>query len=148
MTCETTDFAYPLLADIYYPIVEVGAYGNVKKQWVLDKSIACFFNIAGSKFKQDVTTETNINIENALIGRVRSNPTVSTTESLYSITNIIITNIRGSDGQIIYGESAGPRSGSPTLFEIATLSPVVGPFGKVEYYKVILRRSENQAVDL
>jgi hypothetical protein len=148
MTCETTDFAYPLLADIYYPIVEVGAYGNVKKQWILDKSIACFFNVAGSKFKQDVTTETNINIENALIGRVRSNPTVSTTESLYSITNIIITNIRSSDGQIIYGESAGPRSGSPKLFEIATLSPVVGPFGKVEYYKVILRRSENQAVDL
>jgi hypothetical protein len=148
MICETTDFAYPLLADIYYPIVDVGAYGNVKKQWVLDKTIACFFNVAGSKFKQDVGTEANINIENALIGRVRNNPTVSSTESLYSITNIVVTNIRGNDGQIIYSESAGPRSGNPTLFEIATLSPVVGPFGKVEYYKVILRRSENQAVDL
>jgi hypothetical protein len=28
------------------------------------------------------------------------------------------------------------------------LNPMVGPFGKVEYYKVILRRSENQATDL
>ena len=148
MICETTDFAYPLLADIYYPVVETGAYGNLKKQWVLDKTVACFFNVGGSKFKQDVGTEANINIDNALIGRLRNDPTVSSTESLYSITNIVITNIRGKDGKLIYNESAGPRSGNATLFEIATLNPIVGPFGKVEYYKVILRRSENQAVDL
>ena len=148
MICETTDFTYPLLADIYYPIVETGAYGNLKKQWVLDKTIACFFNVAGSKFKQDVGTEANINIDNSIMGRVRNNPTQSSTDSLYSITNIIVTNIRGNDGKLIYEESAGPRSGNATLFEIATLNPITGPFGKVEYYKVVLRRSENQAVDL
>ena len=148
MICETTDFTYPLLADIYYPIVDVGAYGNVKKQWVLDKTVACFFNVAGSKFKQEVGTEANINISNSIIGRVRNNPTISSTESLHSITNIVITNIRGNDGNTIYNESAGPRSGQPTLFEIATLNPIVGPFGNIEYYKVVLRRSENQAVDL
>lgn len=148
MICETTDFTYPLLADIYYPIVETGAYGNLKKQWVLDKTVACFFNVAGSKFKQDVGTEANINIDNSIMGRVRNNPTQSSTDSLYSITNIIVTNIRGNDGKLIYEESAGPRSGNATLFEIATLNPITGPFGKVEYYKVVLRRSENQAVDL
>jgi hypothetical protein len=148
MICETTDFTYPLLADIYYPIVDVGAYGNVKKQWVLDKTVACSFNVAGSKFKQEVGTEANINISNSIIGRVKNNPTISSTESLHSITNIVITNIRGNDGKTIYDESSGPRSGSPTLFEVATLNPIVGPFVKVEYYKVVLRRSENQAVDL
>lgn len=148
MICETTDFAYPLLADIYYPVVETGAYGNLKKQWVLDKTVACFFNVAGSKYKQDVGTEANINVDNSIMGRLRNDPTQSSTESLYSITNIVITNIRGKDGKLIYNESAGPRSGNATLFEIATLNPIVGPFGKVEYYKVILRRSENQAVDL
>lgn len=148
MICETTDFIYPLLADIYYPIVETGAYGNLKKQWVLDKTVACFFNVAGSKYKQDVGTEANINVDNSIMGRFRNDPTQSSTESLYSITNIVITNIRDKDGQLIYNESAGPRSGNSTLFEIATLNPIVGAFGKVEYYKVILRRSENQAVDL
>ena len=148
MICETTDFAYPLLADIYYPIVETGAYGNLKKQWVLDKTVACFFNVGGSKFKEDVGTEANIIIDTALIGRLRSNPAISSTDSLYSTTNIIVTNIRGNDGILIHSESSGPRSGNATLFEIATLVPIVGPFGKTEYYKVILRRSENQAVDL
>jgi hypothetical protein len=148
MICETTDFTYPLLADIYYPIVEIGGYGNLKKQWVLDKTVACFFNVGGSKFKEDIGTEANINIDTALIGRLRNNPAVSSTESLYSTTNIIVTNIRGNDGILIHSESSGPRSGNATLFEIATLVPIVGPFGKTEYYKVILRRSENQAVDL
>lgn len=148
MICESTDFTFPLLADIYYPIIEVGGYGNLKKQWVLDKSVACFFNFAGSKYKKDIGTEANINIENSIIGRVRNDPTDSSTGSLYSVTNIVITNIRSADGNIVYRESAGPRAGSPTLFEIATLSPIVGPFGKVEYFKIMLRRSENQAVDL
>ena len=148
MICETTDFTYPLLADIYYPIVETGAYGNLKKQWVLDKTVACFFNVGGSKFKEDVGTEANIIIDTALIGRLRNNPAISSTDSLYSTTNIIVTNIRGNDGILIHSENSGPRSGNATLFEIATLVPIVGPFGKTEYYKVILRRSENQAVDL
>ena len=148
MICETTDFTYPLLADIYYPIVETGAYGNLKKQWVLDKTVACFFNVGGSKFKEDIGTEANIIIDTALIGRIRNNPAISSTESLYSTTNIIVTNIRGNDGILIHSESSGPRSGNATLFEIATLVPIVGPFGITEYYKVILRRSENQAVDL
>ena len=148
MICETTDFIYPLLADIYYPIVETGAYGNLKKQWVLDKTVACAFNAGGLKNKKDVGTEANINVDNSIMGRFRNDPTQSSTESLYSITNIVITNIRDKDGQLIYNESAGPRSGNSTLFEIATLNPIVGAFGKVEYYKVILRRSENQAVDL
>jgi hypothetical protein len=148
MICETTDFTYPLLADIYYPIVETGAYGNTKKQWVLDKTVASFFNVGGSKFKEDVGTEANINIDNSIIGRVRNDPRISSNESLYSITNIVITNIRNNLGETIYNETAGPRSGNPTLFEVATLTPIIGPFGKVDYYKVILRRSENQAVDL
>jgi hypothetical protein len=148
MICETTDFTYPLLSDIYYPIVETGAYGNTKKQWILDKTVACFFNVAGSKFKEDINTEPNLNIRTAIIGRIRTDPTVSSDGTLYSMTNIIFTNIRSNSGEIIYNESTGPRSGNPTLFEIATLSPIVGPFGKVEYYKVVLRRSENQAVDL
>ncbi len=147
-TCETTDFVYPLIADVYYPIVETGAYGNIKKTWVLDRGIACFFNPAGSKNKQDVDTEANINIDSSFLGRTKADVTMSQNSSSYSLTNIILTNIRGSDGKSIYNESAGARSGKPTLFEVSTFSPVVGPFGTVDFYKIMIRRSENQAVDL
>ena len=147
MICETTDFTYPLLADIYYPIVEAGAYGNTKKTWVLDRTVACFFNPAGTKNKEDINSENKLELDSLVIGRVRNNLTESSNE-LYSITNIIIANIRDRNGIHIYSESSGIRKGNSTIFEIASLNPIVGPFGATEYYKVLIRRSENQAADL
>jgi len=88
MTCaDKTDFAFPMVADIFYPI------------------------------------------DNA-------------------ITNVIVTNIKDKNCNPIYLETSGIRNGKSTIFEIATQEPFVGPFGNVEYYKVILRRSENQAADV
>jgi len=146
--CETTDFMYPLLADVYYPIVEQGTYGNVKKQWVLDRTIACAFNPAGAKYKQDIQTNANITLEKALIGRTKTDILSSSRDDLNAITNIIIANIRDSSGNIIHNESSGIRSGRSTIFEISTFTPIVGPFGSVEYYKVVISRSDNQAADI
>jgi hypothetical protein len=148
MICESTDFIYPLQADVYYPLIEQGAYGNLKKQWVIDKTIACFFNPVGRKSKEDVTPNANVVLDNTLIGRVKTNILENSRAENFSFTNIIITNIRDKNGNVIFDESSGPRNGRPTLFEIATFTPIVGPFGTTEYYKILIRRSENQAVDL
>lgn len=148
MICEETDFIYPMLMDIYYPIIQTGAYGNLKKEWVLDRSVACYFNPAGRKFKQDVGTDPKVDIDNSVVGRVRGDITSSARDDAYSITNIIITNIRDRYGNIIYNESSGPRVGLSTIWEVATLNPVIGAFGTTDYYKLVIRRSDNQAVDL
>lgn len=146
--CETTDFTFPLLADVYYPIVEQGAYGNVKKTWVLDKSICCNFNATGSAGNEEIKPNVNITRETILVGRVRTDIRVSSLDDKNAVTNVILTNIRTSAGDSIYNETAGPRSGKPTIFEIASNEPFVGPFGRVEYYSLVIRRSENQGVDV
>jgi hypothetical protein len=148
MQCETTDFIHPMLADIYYPIVEQGAYGNVKKQWILDRSVACNFAPTGSAAGEEVKPNVNITKENILLGRTKTDLRVSSTNARNSITNVIVTNIRTAQEDAIYIETSGPRDGRSTLYEIATSEAIVGPFGNVEYYKVVLRRSENQASDL
>jgi hypothetical protein len=145
---DGTNFVYPLLADVYYPTVEQSAYGNVKKTWMLDSSIPCNFTVAGSKNKQDVIPNPSVTIDNFLIGRTRTDIRISLDETKNAITNIIVTNIRDKSGNSIYLETSGARAGFPTIFEVATNDPIVGPFGDVEYYKVILRRSENQGVDI
>lgn len=147
-TCENTDFTYPLLADVYYPIVETGAYGNLKKQWILDRTIACFFGPAGRKYKEDIVPNANLVVDSSMVGRTRSNILQSSSSEDFSTTNIILTNIRDKNGVVIYEESSGPRRGQPTIYEIATFQPIVGPFGSTEYYKAVIRRSENQAADL
>jgi hypothetical protein len=148
IVCETTNVFYPLLADIYYPIVEQGPYGNVAKQWMLDATIACSFASPSSKTKEEVKPNVHITLDNTLIGRTKNDIRISSLAAANSITNIIITNIRDNNGNPIYIETSGPRTGKSTIFEVATNDPMVGAFGKVEYYKVLIRRSENQGVDV
>ncbi len=147
-TCESTSFTFPLLADIFYPIVEQTSLGSIKKQWIHDKSLSCSLSTAGSAFGEDVKPNVNITKEVLLLGRFRSDIRISSSDSRNAITNILITNIRDVNGNEIYVETSGPRSGKSTLFEVATNEPFVNPFGSVEYYKVVLRRSENQGTDV
>lgn len=147
-SCSTTDFLYPLKADVFYPIVEQGAYGNVTKRWVLDKTIICNFAPAGTAWADEVKPEVKINIETILLGRTKSDLRITSNSNKQSIVNIVITNIRTSSDNPIYLETAGTRSGKSTIFEVAANEPIVGPFGDVEYYKLVIRRSENQASDL
>lgn len=148
MICEQPDFIFPMQADIYYPIVEQGTYGNVKKTWVLDKTIAANFNAAGSAGKEEITPNVNITQKTSLIGRARTDLRISSLDAPHAITNIILTNIRDKNCNEIYMETSGPRSGKSTIFEVATQEPYVGPFGGIEYYNLVIRRSENQAVDV
>lgn len=146
--CDTTDFMYPLKADIFYPVVEQGAYGNVQKTWVMDRTVSCNFAPAGSASSEEVKPNPLINIDMNLLGRTRDDLRISSLNAKDSVVNVILTNIRTASDVPVYVETAGPRSGKSTIFEIASNEPIVGPFGEVEYYKVIIRRSENQATDL
>lgn len=148
MICEEPDFVFPLQADVFYPTVEQGAYGNVKKQWMHDKTIACNFASPGGAAQEDIKPNVNITQTLILSGRVKSDIRISTRDARTSLTNIVISNIRDRNCENIYLETAGVRAGKSTIFEIASQEPIVGPFGGVEYYKVVLRRSENQGVDL
>jgi hypothetical protein len=147
-TCESTSFIYPLLADIYYPIVEQSGYGNVTKEWILDKTIAASFSAGGNANKEEIKPNVSITQKSILIGRIKTDPRISSHNAKNAVTNIIITNIRDKSNNSIYNEVSGPRSGKSTIFEIATLEPFVGPFGSTEHYTLVIRRSENQAVNL
>ena len=115
---------------------------------MLDRTFAANFNSVGSAGKEEITPNVNITKESVLIGRCKTDIRISSQDSKNSATNVIITNIKDRFGSSIYNETSGPRKGKPTIFEIATIEPFVGPFGSVEYYNLVVRRSENQAVDL
>jgi hypothetical protein len=139
---------FPMMADVYYPITETTAYGNVAKIWVLDKTIVCSFNEAGVSYKEDIKPDPDIKTDFILLGRVKKDIRISSVDAKNAATNVIITNIRDKFGNPIYLETSGPRNGKSTLFEIGSQAPFVNPFGLVEYYKVVLRRSENQGADV
>ena len=69
--CETPDFMFPMMADVYYPITETTAYGNITKTWILDKTIVCSFNEAGVSYKEDIKPDPDIKTDLILLGRVK-----------------------------------------------------------------------------
>lgn len=146
--CESKDFIFPMSAEVFYPTVEQAAYGNVKKTWIHNKTIACYFASAAGAAKEEVVPNVNITQEVVLVGRVRSDIRISSQEAGQSITNIVVSNVKDMVGNQVYMETSGIRANKATIFEIASQEPVIGPFGNVEHYKVVLRRSDNQAVDI
>jgi hypothetical protein len=83
-----------------------------------------------------------------LIGRARDDLRYGAAGESHPMTDVLITNIRDAQGNPIYNETAGPRNGKTTLFELKTNEPTVGPFGDVEFFSLIIKRSENQGVDV
>ena len=148
MNCGSKDPLYPMQADIFYPEVSQGAYGNVSKDWMKDRTLVCSLGPAGSRFKEELTPNVDISMESLLIGRFKEDIRFSKDDRGKAMTNIVISNVKDRNCEELYVEPAGPRKNQSTIFEVATVTPHVGPFGSIEYYRVILRRSENQAVDV
>lgn len=148
MSCGTGDFLFPMQADIFYPSVEQAVYGNVKKQWMLDRTVSCYFSFAGNDAKEELKPNVNITKDILLVGRTKIDLRVSSREEDQAMVNIVVSNIRDKNCNPIHIETSGIRKGKSTIFEIATVEPFVGIFGSIEYYKLILKRSENQSVDV
>jgi hypothetical protein len=146
-SCEDTDFMYPMKADIYYPIVEQGAYGNVQKTWVFNKTVVCNFSKI-KRIEEEVKPNVNITLKQTLIGRTKMDVRFSQEDNADAITNVVITNIRTTTDVPLYIETSGVRAGKSTIYEIESQSPIIGPFGNPEYYALAIRRSENQASDI
>ena len=146
-SCEDTDFMYPMKADVYYPIVEQGAYGNVTKTWIFNKTVVCNFSKDGT-VEEEVKPNVNITLKKVLTGRTKKDIRISQENNADAITNVVITNIRTRTEVPLYIETSGIRAGKSTIYEIESQSPIIGPFGDPDYYALAIRRSENQSSDI
>ncbi len=144
--CEATDFIYPMKADIYCPIITQNNYGQANKEWVFDRTIVCNASTVGGAGDVELKPEVFLQYDGKLIARSKSDIRISSNNADNAITNILVTNIRSATDLVIYKETAGPRTGRGTIYEVGTLEPFVGPFGEIEYFKMLWRRTENQTV--
>lgn len=147
MLCDSPDIFFPMKADIYYPIITQNQYNQAKKEWVFDRTVICNATVVGGAGTEEIKPDVFLQYKDKLVARSKSDVRVSENNDPYADTNILITNVRSSDGVVLYKETAGPRSGKGTIYEIATIEPFIGPFGNIEYYRMLWRRSENQDVD-
>lgn len=141
MFCNTF---YPLIADVYYATQSQNDFGEIDKQWEYNQSIRVDFSMSTNYKDQQVQADQMMWVQDMITGRTPTDIRKSDTSELYSLTDIIVTNIRNDIGEHIYYETAGPREGLSSLFEVAGVIPHNGPFGVNDYYKIVIKRSMMQ----
>lgn len=145
MICEPNDFIHPMCADVYYSISTQGSFGEIKKEWLLDRTIACNAAPASRSGLEELDPKMISQLNNKLNSRSLTDLRISSLDKPYGIADILITNIRDKHGNLIYKETSGMRVNKGTIYEIATIQPFVGPFGNIESYQMVWRRTESQA---
>jgi hypothetical protein len=141
MFCNTL---FPLKVDIYYAITQQSDFGDMTKTWLYDQTINASLHMATNYKDQNIKPAQMLFAQDSLNGKAKVDPRISSDGTPYSMTDILLTNIRGVDAESIYNETAGPRSGMPTIYELSGMLPHNGPFGTVDYYKIVLTRSDAQ----
>ena len=64
--CNGTDNYFPMLVDIYFPIINQTQYGQPVKNWVFDRSVACNLEVYGRKGSPEITPEAYMKMKNTL----------------------------------------------------------------------------------
>jgi hypothetical protein len=146
MSCCPDSF-FSMEMDIYYATESQDKFGKEVKTWTMDRTLLGYAEILGSVSKDGLKNSQFFEYEGKLIGRTKEDPRVSMQGLNYSITSMIITDIRdASTGQEFYTESSGERSGLSTIFEIMAVEPYVNPWNQIEYYKILFNRSDKQVI--
>lgn len=144
---------FPMKCDVYYANESQDKYGKVRKSWQLDGTVLCSFYT-----RDDDTNNNNFSyddkklyrLETTLFGRVQSDIRQSFSGMLYPVSHILITNIRSggcNDETLYFYETNMEYETTPTIFEIVMSQPYIGPFGKVDYFKMQLQRSDTQELN-
>lgn len=143
---------FQMQCDIYYATEDQDEYGGISKKWEFDMIEPCSFYTLGDKGNNNnFTYDDSIfyRLETMLFGRFQSDPRKSSNGLYYPLSHILVTNIRGTgcNEDTFFVETNGNYDSTPTVFEIKTCQPFIGPFNTIEYYKIQLERSDIQELN-
>lgn len=133
---------YPMSADIYYATKQQNDFGEITRSWTKNRSIMC------SAIKQNPNSRTSnfidvkMNIQYDIVINIRTYEDVqkSLDNSIYKITDILITNIKDASGNVVWKEDLT----TATVFEISAIEPMLNTSNNVMGYRILCTRSDSQ----
>ena len=122
--------------------------GEAAKVWQRDRTeLASYFNVMGTVNLQDLTADREFEYKKRLNGRFRfpSDPRLDNDGNYHPVSSILVSNIinKNSGEQLHLDEN-----GNPIIFEVMSVDPFINPFGKTEYFKLLLERADDQFMQL
>lgn len=136
---------YPLQLDLYYSTTTQNDFGELDHVWTYDRSIPCKMSYVNNS-AQTVFPDQRMRITEELSVQVTEDIRVDSLGEMHALNDIFITNIRANCGGVVNKETAGPRAGDSTLYEVVGYAPHVDLFNNIDYRSVALLRSDEQVV--
>lgn len=138
------DILYPMTAELYYADTKQDELGTMKKSWVYDRTIKCS-TISQMADKTTLTGESSnaksmFELNSDAILRTNENIQKKKNGTFYPITEILITDIKDSNGDYVWEDVLGKR----VQFEIKTFVSGYGENHSVQFYRAYLARSKKQ----
>ena len=125
---------------VYYSVQTQTLLGGIERTWVFDRTEMGSFRSTGNQMY--FVSEQN-SWDDVLVGETEEDLRIDSNGNLYPPSEVLVTFIRPH--RI---DTAGPRRGLNTTYELRASSPVEGPFGEVIHFNTQLVRSSDQGVDL
>lgn len=143
---------FQMQCDLYYATESQDKYGKIDKKWQFDMVERCSFYTTSDKSNDDnfsFNDEKFFKLETMLYGRFATDPRQDSSGLYHPLSHILVHNIRGGtcNTEPFWIETNGDYVGKPTVYEIKTCQPFVGPFNRVEYWKIQLERSDTQELN-
>jgi len=136
---------YNTFANVYYSVQDQNAFGSIDREWIFDKEIMCSVISANSlSNSKALTPDVFMKYEDILLFRTPVDITRRSNDLPYTITEILITNIRNKSGDVLFSENLQDGKCVGTVYEVTSIAPVFDAFDKIDHYKIILARSDNQ----
>jgi hypothetical protein len=148
-TC--TDIFFPMKCDIYYATEDQDKYGKIVKNWSLGNTLDCALYTPDDKKNDEFKFEDQkfFKLDQILVGRTKQDPRKSDIESYYPMSHILLTNIKsdGCNDELLFFESTETYEKKATIYELRSCQPYVGAFSTIEYFKLVLVRSDTQELN-
>jgi len=133
---------YPMSADIYYATQSQNDFGEIIKEWNKDRTIKCsaIKQNPDSKVPKFLSPDRIIEYDLSINFRTNEDILESSDDQIYNITDILVKDIKDSQGNLIWKES----SAESTNFEVRSVEPMLDMFSVLMGYRIYLVRSDNQ----
>lgn len=115
-------------------------YGTITRTWTYDRTERG--TLKQSKTRMYEVAQQN-SWDDVLVGQTEEDLRIDSNGVLHAPSEVLITFVLPH--RI---ETAGPRKGLNTTYELRSSSPVEGPFGEVIHFDVQLVRSTDQDIEL
>ena len=137
--------------DVYYASDTQDKFGAMVKTWTMDRSVDCeLYMIDRIADRNNFTFDDPqfFRLNNLVRGRSLEDIRIATDGTYYSLSHVVITNVRlnGDSAATIYVMTDGDGSVKPIVYALSTYDPFVGPFGTTEFYKMSGKYADDQGI--